>query len=222
MVRAILDGRKTQTRRVVKLPHNNPLGVWEPTTFGGPNGGKTRKGETIPEHCAIWHTRTGDCIGYPGVPGDKLWVRETWALWDGGQHARKGEHGVSFRADCLNSRGVEDADGLRCRNDYGVKWKPSIFMPRSASRITLEVTGVRVERLLEITVEDAFAEGILLKRCPDCHLAAYGLPEWGHDDLQKTPIEAYWHLWDQINEARGFSRAKNPWTWVVEFKQVKS
>lgn len=81
MVRALLDGRKTQTRRAVKLPHNNPLGEWEPIVIGGPDGGRTAAGETLPLQGGIWHTRTGDSLMSPyGQPGDRLWVRETHAI----------------------------------------------------------------------------------------------------------------------------------------------
>jgi hypothetical protein len=130
MVRALLDGRKTQTRRVVKLPHNNPLGTWEPTTFGGPNGGRTADGETVPLQVTIWHTRTGDSLLCPyGQPGDRLWVRETWA-----QPTTLDPGPTVYRADYPASvpSGFENVP-----SDDAIKWRPSIHMPRAASRITL-------------------------------------------------------------------------------------
>ena len=179
MVHAILAGNKTQTRRVVKLPHNTPLGRWEPTTVGGPNGGKTHKGETVLECAAIWHTRTGDCVCARYEVGDRLWVRETFRYIGGSDAAYA-------------------ADGDR--DDW--KWTPSIFMPRWASRITLEVTGVRVERLQSISEADAIAEGI----------ERPNNPVW-------CAVDEYQHLWDQINAKRA-PWASNPWVWVIEFKRV--
>lgn len=131
MVRAILAGTKTQTRRVIKLPHQNPLGSWEPSTSGGA-GCQLRDGTPVPEHACIWHTRTGDTLSSPyGLAGDRLWVRESWA-----------------RTTCLGQEmfvyAAEDT-----RTDYGGPWKPSIHMPRAACRILLEITDVRVQRLQE-------------------------------------------------------------------------
>jgi hypothetical protein len=186
MVRAILEGRKTQTRRPCK------------------DGERMLK-----------------IIGESpyGQSGDRLWVRE-----NGWQRPYRSARDMREGADTWEPY-YYDADGLPKSDheqfkEWGFKRRPSIHMPRKFCRLILEVTGVRVERLLEITVDDCFAEGIDLKRCPDCHLSAYGLAEWGHDKLQKTPQEAYWHLWDSINEARGYARGKNPWVWVIEFKRT--
>lgn len=192
MVRAILDGRKTQTRRVVKLPHNNPLGAWEPTTIGG-KGLYRDKACTIPanepERAAIWHTRTGDCVvALYGQPGDRLWVRETWR-----EDSPDDAEAAIYRADGRTDLPPE------------FKWKPSIFMPRWASRITLEITGVRVERLQDIGWRDCAAEGT-----PNDPEHGIGYPTWQ---------DAYAALWDSINAKRA-PWASNPWVWVVEFKRV--
>jgi len=146
-----------------------------------------------------------------GYAGDRLWVRET--------HAGDNLCGWVYRADHPNAdiRAGELDDGEQSLR----RWTPAIHMLREASRLTLDLKGVRIERLWDISADDAFAEGIVWMRCPDCHLAAYGLPDWGHEDLQPTPIEAYWHLWDQINEARGYGRSKNPWVWAVDFRSVQ-
>lgn len=211
MVRAILADMKTQTRRVVKLPHQNPLGVWEPTTIGGPNGGRLRTGETIPEQGAIWHTHTGDCISYSSQPGDRLWVRETFAHVpiredDGGQGDRMG---YIYRAD-----GESAFDAIPDEWDFIGPWKPSIFMPRAASRITLEVTGVRVERLQDISEEDAKAEGI----------GRYDNGTFGLDNpaacMGPTAVVAYHRLWDHINGPGSW--AENPYVWVIEFNRVQA
>jgi hypothetical protein len=168
MVRAILDGQKTQTRRIVK-PQPSIEGQ-EPHLVRCPYG----------------------------VPGDRLWVRETWG--EGGM-TKPGDP-ASYAADW------PDAGAIR-------KWRPSIHMPRWASRIDLEVTAVRVERLQAITEEDARAEG-----------AAHRIARGG--DLSgalegETPIQHVAHfrdLWDSINGERT-PWASNPWVWVVSFKRVR-
>lgn len=182
-VRAILDGRKTQKRLVVK-PH--PEGEWAVP-------GKTS--------CPY------------GRPGDRLWVRETWACSgneDGHPITSEGtlceiEKAERFyRADAI---GIEYGcltfpDGSR----FSGGWRPSIYMPRWASRITLEIVGVRVERLQEIKREDAIKEGVLNNRNDGLE---YGTgPEW-----------AFRELWNSINGSGSWSA--NPWVWVIEFKRVE-
>ena len=194
MVRAILDGRKSQTRRLVKFPPAPmKLGTWEPTTFGGPGTFLDKactRPDDKPARTAMWHTRTGAAIACPcGVPGDRLWVRETWSLKDHGNAAYR-------------------ADGER----EFYKWHPSIFMPRWACRLVLEVTAVRVERLQEISEADAKAEG--------CKADGPGLFQFyfdGQESKSDTERTAYRHLWDSLNAKRA-PWASNPWVWVVEFR----
>lgn len=220
MVRAILAGTKTQTRRVVKpLPPEDwaPVGpeVFSPTVIN-------RKGEEQPgadaygagnEDGSVW-------IRCPyGQPGDRLWVRETWAPGDEMVFgaAKDDPETVLYRAD----KAALHWDGKAMRtplNTYAfnweaVGWKPSIHMPRWASRITLEVTGVRVERLQDISEADAIAEGIDMQP----RLAAYSR-EKGCKWEPVGPIEAYLNLWESIN-GHG-SWGWNPWVWVVEFKRI--
>lgn len=145
-----------------------------------------------------------------GYAGDRLWVRETSAGDNGCGWVYRADH-----PDADISAGDLD-DGEQSLR----RWTPAIHMKREACRLLLEVASVRIERLWNISADDAFAEGIEAVRCPQCHLMAYGLPGWGHEDLQPTPIESYFHLWDQINEERGHGRSKNPWVWVVEFKRA--
>jgi hypothetical protein len=185
MVRAILEGRKTMTRRVVKFPE------WfldEYTRFG--------RHEIQSE------------IDCPYQVRDRLWVRETWAKCTHSDDCS----GLYFRADGEHNDGAQRT-----------KWKPSIFMPRWASRITLRVTGVKVERVKEITEEDAIREGIMWRseklslgiatRC--------GIKEWSFDLCELTPQKAFMYLWDSINEKRGFGWAKNPYCWCYTFEVVK-
>ncbi|WGS43710.1 hypothetical protein LFL97_09395 [Burkholderia sp. JSH-S8] len=191
MARAILEGRKTQTRRVVKLPHANPLGEWEPTTIGGENGGRTASGEAVPLQGAVWHTRTGDCLISPyGRPGDRLWVRETWRPADGMNEPGKP---ATYAADWP---------------DAAVKWRPSIHMPRWASRITLEITGVRADRLRNICAADARAEGIEFR---EDYIAgrhcrrwrSYGSTDgWFPEGRDIAPIHSFQTLWDGLRRRR--------------------
>ena len=193
MVRAILDGRKTQTRRVVKeLPGGR----------GGPVGDHVkfwRKGNEDPGRwCGCDGLGSLGWVKCPfGVPGDRLWVRETW-------HANHTKEVVHYRAD------YGEHDPFReetCGEDHslvGERWRPSIHMPRWASRITLEVTDVRVERLQEITNGEARAEGFPVDESGT----------WWRDRFHSG--------WDALNAKRGFGWDTNPWVWVVEFKRVEA
>lgn len=161
MVRAILDGRKTQTRRVIKPPPFCPHAEV-----------KSRDDGTWAVCPRYSNHRDNDpgkffrVIRCPyGVPGDRLWVRETWLPFDAPDHFTDPtkprdvmvfgrRNGAAYRAE------MKDADSERCRLDYGYEWRPSITMPRWASRITLEITDIRVQRVSEITEEDAKAEDV--------------------------------------------------------------
>lgn len=186
MVRAILDGRKTQTRRVVR-GQVGALDRGQPTIVGGPA-------------CPY------------GAPGDRLWVRETWAAID-----ERGE-AVSRR-----TRHVDQncGDRLVYRADDRVlteQWRSPLFMPRWASRITLEVTTVRVERLQAITEEDACAEGVTQtdgRWWDGAPHAVKGTPR-----ALPTAREAFADLWDAINGKRA-PWSSNPWVWVVSFRRVE-
>lgn len=218
MVRALLDGSKTQTRRVVKeLPGGR----------GGPVGDHVKWWEPGTEDPARWCGHDGlGSLGWLkcpyGVPGDRLWVRETWAPVDSmiAGHELEDAHCVGYRSTESARYCWHDAEQTEAEVygwDWGmVKWKPSIFMPRFASRLTLEVTDVRVERVADISPEDAKAEG-----------AAYRITPGG--DLSGVfegcgPINYPAHfrdLWDSINGSTpGRSWDDNPWVWIVDFKRV--
>lgn len=200
MVRALLAGTKTQTRRAIKLPHMNPLGAWEPMEVGGPNGGRLRDGSTIPAQQSIWHTRTGDSLLCPyGQPGDRLWVREAFA-WSKDDPARC--EFVAYRA----THGFPN----------GPKWKPSIHMPSWASRITLEITEVRVERLQDISEADAKAEGI---KAMGVEADGGWHTEGGRHFHCTDPRQSYYSLWESINGPGSWGA--NPWVWTVSFKRIK-
>lgn len=190
MVRAILDGRKTQTRRVIKpQPVGSPAGLG---CIGGRGIGHIFESE---------HTG-GQIVRCPyGEPGDRLWVRETWADEPGGPD----DYPITVYAADMAARHHNDvAHGpiFYLRSDYKPKrWRPSIYMPWWASRITLEVTGVRAERLRDISEADARAEGTTT------------------NEIDLTHRESFQTLWDSINAKRGFGWEANPWVWAVEFKR---
>ncbi len=182
MVRAILDGRKTVTRRVMKPQPVLDGHFW---TYGGA-GWSDRINSLTP---VAGHSLAARCPY--GQPGDRLWVREAWACTLVAQ--APGEEWVVYR----------EGDN---RTDYGGPWKPSIHMPRWASRILLELTAVRVERLQDISEEQARAEGYPAER--ECETGGSGLDAW------------LWFrsLWGEINGPEAFTA--NPWVWVIEFKRV--
>lgn len=207
MVLALLDGSKTQTRRIITLPPMGRLGEWQATTIGGPDGGRTASGKAIPLQGAIWHTRTGmvlTCLH--GQPGDRLWVREAWQH----SHFRYGPNSeVFYFADYLDGPyGPDGRDRI---------WRPSIQMPRAASRILLEIVSVRVERLYDISEEDARAEGAAFFE-PANSLSHGG---WTHDHhyVHKTAKMSYQRLWESINTKGRWEG--NPWVWAIEFRRVQ-
>jgi hypothetical protein len=190
LVQAILEGRKSQTRRVMKpQPKKNDNGFWE---YAG-------AGWSLDSHVPVvpGHSLAASCPY--GKPGDELWVRETFAFEskfdDWKPSICRPSMQVHYFAD-----GYTTGEG-NVSNNIGRK-RPSIHMPRWASRIQLTVTDIRVERVQEITESDARAEGCCT----------------GWEDYPKTNRELFAELWDSINAARGYSWESNPWVWVVEFE----
>lgn len=180
MVRAILDGGKTQTRRPVKVPHIDRDAMCELS-------GNELAGELS----------AGNYRNSPhGKPGDRIWVRETWARYNIDQDS----HDMAYRA-------TPPADWP----EEG-RWRPSIHMPRWASRITLEITCVRVERLNSISQEDAQAEGMELTGWR----TTYSDPDSGGEVW--TPYDNFAQLWESIYGEESWQA--NPWVWVIEFKVV--
>lgn len=191
MVRAILSGSKTQTRRIVKSQFAQDAVPAEMCA-------ETAEGWQTIGHSGLWWCDAAgaaeDAIRCPyGIPGDRLWVREThapqadcWGAWHNWMGlSRTGPKPIIHYA----------ADG---GDPFIERWRPSIHMPRWASRITLEVTSVRVERLQNISAADAIAEG------PEPHPAG--------------PVCAFSSLWRSINGVESW--VQNPWVWVIEFKRL--
>lgn len=175
MVRALLSGQKTQTRRICKpqpaSPFQSVSGAWV----------DMRESGIAAIRCPY------------GEPGDRLWVRETWTTSD--KVLPWIEDPFIYGAD-LNENGV---------TKWAARWKPSIHMPRAASRITLEVTDICIERLQDISTEDARAEGY---------------------STMEGPRPWFSRIWDEINarddeKSSNVSWSANPWVWVVEFRRIE-
>lgn len=197
MVRAILAGTKTQTRRLIRAnrPHRWPTIVHRMATA------------LVGKHWA----EPGGWVRPFALVGDRLWVRETWGLhrpvdfteWRPGSMSGVTELPDDWTLAFRGDRGSNEEDCI---------WRPSIHMPRWASRLTLEVVSVRMERLQEISEEDARAEGAEPDRmCPPGYLDKRNL------DSSHTYRGAFACLWDSINGERT-AWESNPWVWRVEFK----
>ncbi|HBS5783782.1 TPA: hypothetical protein MAK70_000368 [Klebsiella pneumoniae] len=237
MVRAILDGRKTQTRRPIK---------WKQTRFTEigerEDGSKWPCSEDAEHACDFWHP----CPF--GAVGDRIWVRETWGVVsheldeDGRIQPWKPDrpataiHEMPFGNGYYSGHAIYAADGdFTWGDDDGYEdgrscWKPSIHMPRAASRILLEITDVRVERLNAISEEDAIAEGMQGVICPCCKGdSEYSTSQYDAETLavvDEIPCRAcesnrskFFTLWDSIY---GYGQhCIGEWVWVIEFKRVE-
>ena len=233
MVRAILDGRKTVTRRLVKDAGG---AFWDHAGYR-PSVADGR----VRWHCVDTGAEVGPCSPMPwspyGGPGDRLWVRETWRYHDwtndglpwiayaaDGCH-RLCEHVTADWADrvCDVWATLSDPDNYQIDGAArDRKWRSPLFLPRWASRLTLRVTSVRVERLQAITEEDAIAEGVrAVVFTPDDGFPSSIGYVFGDDDgrsvLYPTAREAFAVGWDSINGKRA-PWASNPWVWVVGFE----
>lgn len=246
MVRAILDGRKTQTRRIMKVqPESNQLGLLLITD-------STKHSDIGKYHWAESnatgnHVRSKLFSSPFGAVGERIWVRETWATlgneegcyvdWE--DNLCKGDERSAariYRASCEQRPGdyglwsiPDDAYWKPHTKEHKFEgaWRPLIHMPRWASRILLEITGVRVERLNAISPEDAESEGLERTNFTgfgdEPGLPSYPEPDVYFDPLKKQwkeyPPEAFAGLWESIY-GEGSWKA-NPWVWVIEFKRVE-
>lgn len=224
MVRAVLEGRKTQTRRIIQERHlyggGREPGNWPVHMPEGEEGEKAR----------LWAANNSPF----GTVGDRLWVRETWSDVN-----LEGAPAVAYRADG-GVRPIAEDDGDEAdpklekywfANWYpdlisGTegRWRPSIHMPRWASRITLEITGVRVERLNSINYRDAVREGLVQEEY-NWHSSEYPLDDIAFRASSESkrryssPQECFKDLWQSIYGEESWQA--NPWVWVIEFKRVE-
>lgn len=223
MVRALLDGSKTQTRRLLKPPppHNTvAIGRWQDPGPRPAWWAFLRDGPVDHDHPFGGAEIHGDFWLCPyGQPGDRLWVRETfvqgWPLGADGIVDQYDAEGNAKPKQTWYRATSPDMDWCDGGDDcpMPVPWKPSIHMPRWASRITLEITEVRVERLQDISEQDAQAEGIAFDESHQCW------PDYGQ---AAPPIcnarGSYRLLWQSINGPGSWTA--NPWVWAVSFKRV--
>ena len=216
MVEAILEGRKTQTRRLIKSRHES--GLYRVCT-------RASTGEVIHIESLDWDERNCEKDITPKYKvGDILYVKETWQYGD----AFSNPGGYAYKADTTGSKiSIED----------GIKWKPSLFMPKNVARIFLEVTGIRVERLTAICNEDAIAEGI---DSDEWTWGPIGYPDGTIDysvegkktvwyrDYSKTkektmsnitPVKSYKTLWELIHGVGSWD--SDPFVWIYEFKKIE-
>lgn len=249
MIKAILSGRKTQTRRIINPQPIYHHGEGKYTSFSWKDGFfalyQYPENSLILEHC-------------PYKLNQKLWVRETWRVgaWKqtGNNWDNYGLMAIDYKAgnfirkewlkaydfdffDKLVKQSIEEAKKANVKKDeydYYVwnpgespcRWRPSLFMPRWASRINLKITNVKVEKLQDITEEDAKAEGLFF--------TDHGKDQWGNQrpgwNIKSESIKGwekclgtakfgFASLWNSINEKRGYGWDLNPWVWVIEFKK---
>ena len=226
MVQAILDGRKTMTRRVVKKKYDNTDLVMRTDKYGTrlverqndapedeeivmPDGSKATR-------CHLIAIRD---VEPRYKPGDILWVRETWKVQ--AAHRFEADARIEFAAGGPMSKiqfSNSESDSAD-RTDYDAfikkwfkdsKWHPSIYMPRAAARIFLRVTDVRVERLQDIKPHDAHNEGIAFRPFNS---------KYPH--FEEWLIKDFRDLWDSLNAKRGYEWDTNPWVWVIKFERCE-
>ena len=208
MVQAILEGRKTQTRRTKGLEkvNENPDGH----TFN--SFSIDNKNATFKRLEGMWQG-----VDVPYQSGDILWVRERFCIVDSDMKHKQTGMPYAYYAGT-------DSEGLEVAKEYGFKWKPSIHMPKEAARIFLKVINIRVERLFQITAKDAIAEGVECKIVENMkEYRAYLVKDsehvFGKNSYPDTPECSFLELWEKINGNESVN--SNPWVWVIEFERVE-
>lgn len=233
MVKSILRGSKTVTRRVVMTQpvlttrsEETPAYYWLKSKL---HYSKRELVDQLPDLCPY------------GIPGDLLWVRETWKVasfmeGDPMRFQYRADMGEAWESErdfvdevkyeewfervCIQSTDYlekikwtnKDDDGVY-RWDNGMSplpWRPSIYMPRWASRITLEIMSVKVERVQDITWREVIPEGV----------SAFTVARGAMSDNPPDPRWKFIEVWNKINAGRGFGWDTNPWVWVIEFKKI--
>lgn len=231
MVRALLDGRKTMTRRIIKLPTKGEyvrpdMGGWAATTVGGGKSFVVRRDgsrEPQPEHVAIWNQTTGTCLATRFQPCQRLWVRETWQL-----HSLATDFGTIVYRASINQSWTEAHEMVPVANIAGKRirpkpfqqgWRSALYLFRELSRLTLIVDAVKVERLQAISDDDCLAEGV----CPfqSGPTPVFGIKvDGGYEHAGLTPRETYMNLWCSLNGPSAWN--DNPFVVAPSFRVIKA
>lgn len=209
MVKAILEGRKTCTRRIVKNKYENADIDWFENKYGkrlayiqndAPAPKKNQNGTTTHSLVAC------EEIKKPYEVGDILYVRETWQEWSNDMCTCYECYGCNH-GKYIHKAGYE--------NDEGMKWRPSIHMPKEAARIFLKVTSIRAERIQDITEEDAINEG-----AGKAYYSSIYSSKPKHGEKEDNYIDGFHELW---NECYRWPHTweGNPWVWVIEFQKIE-
>lgn len=198
MVQAILEGRKTQTRRTkgLKVVNSNPDShLFNSFSIDNENA-------TFKRLEGMWQG-----VDVPYKTGDILWVRETFFCTKNHEHTplfnNKGKYVYKATDDFIGCH----------------KWKPSIHMPKEACRLFLKITNVRAERLKEISENDAIAEGLKTTVSPKTGTTVYKIYDIGFSAYNHSSIDSFFSLWKSINGKE--SLESNPWVWVIEFERIE-
>lgn len=207
MVQAILDGRKTQFRLVIKFPKHayRPDVSWVKAICQDGGGNWVAWSSTAPDIMDFTKKAYPNGEGFPSPyqPGDRLLVRETW------QYCPTCG-GINWKAG-----GNDHGTACQHRDEFLGKWKSPIFMPKEAARLWLTVTGVNAERVQDISESDAIAEGVYCRMDGTDKEYGFNNDWWWHHG------NAFARLWDSINAKRGYGWDTNPWVWVYTFEVEK-
>ncbi len=219
MVKAVLEGRKTQTRRVIK----NACDIIQDWDDKDKSYGPYYEDQYGDFHKSI------EACPY-GQIGNKLWVRETFTYHRNFGEDVKPDAPIIYKADKDNCGQYPcEINNETILVSQKMPWKPSIFMPKSACRIWLEITDIRVERVRDIGESESIKEGVSKYKTAGLRGWMYynedNLPLRTYELLRDTRVcgcarSSFLSLWDSINEKRGYPWESNPWVWVVEFKRI--
>lgn len=225
MVRAILDGRKTVTRRIIK-PQPKMILCYAFAGYGCGKWGYPDKnayeywGDEYKRNAELTPEDDKRLWTPPCRTDDILYVRETWTRFDccscEGDYIGKCSKEQDKKGSCYMYRSTDEIWG-------DTKWQPSIHMPKKAARIFLKVTKVRVERLKDMTDKDALNEGAQGVMCDHVGLGAYGCTDCMNTGWLEPPIMEFMEIWDSTIKKSDIDRYgwdANPWVWVIEFERV--